>query len=84
MPVELWSDDPELKKQVLADSANGKFPAPPQPNVRSRTGLFSEALTRYLKDGWPQDLRLVHMDADSTSRPAPCSTRSADPCGTAI
>jgi hypothetical protein len=65
MPLELWSDDPELKQQVLADfRRTGIFPAPPQPNVRIEAGLFSEALTRYLKDGWPRDLRLVHMDAD--------------------
>lgn len=32
--------------------------------MRIEPGLFSEALTRYLKDGWPPDLRLVHMDAD--------------------
>ena len=65
LPIELWSDDPELKKQVLADfERTGRFPAPPQPNVRVEAGLFSEALTRYLKDGWPHDLRLVHMDAD--------------------
>lgn len=32
--------------------------------MRIEEGLFSEALTRYLKDDWPRDLRLVHMDAD--------------------
>jgi len=65
MPLELWSGDPELKARVFAEfRRTGKFPAPPQPNVRIEAGLFSEALTRYLKDGWPQDLRLVHMDAD--------------------
>ena len=65
LPLELWSDDPGLKKRVIADfQRTGRFPAPPQPNVRIEPGLFSEALTRYLKDGWPTDLRLVHMDAD--------------------
>jgi len=65
MPAQLWSDDPALKEQVLAEfRRTGKFPPPPQPNVRIEEGLFSEALTRYLKDGWPSDLRLVHMDAD--------------------
>lgn len=65
LPLELWSDDPALKERVLAGfKRTGRFPAPPQPNVRIEAGLFSEALTRYLKDGWPQNLRLVHMDAD--------------------
>jgi hypothetical protein len=46
-----------LKKRVLADfQRTGRFPAPSQLNVRIEPGLFSEALTRYLKDGWPPDL----------------------------
>jgi hypothetical protein len=65
LPLELWSGTPELKQQVLSEfERTGRFPAPPQPNVRIEPGLFSEALTRYLKDGWPPDVRLVHMDAD--------------------
>ena len=65
LPLELWSDMPEQKQHVLGDfQRTGKFPAPPQPNVRIEPGLFSEALPRYLSAGWPNDLRLVHMDAD--------------------
>jgi hypothetical protein len=64
-PVELWADDPVLREKVAADSAVGiPFPAPPQSNVRIESGLFSESLPRFLKDGWPHDLRLVHFDAD--------------------
>jgi len=65
LPIELWSADPDSKKKVLADFARtGQFPAPPQSNVTIETGLFSESLTRFLRGGWPQDLKLVHFDAD--------------------
>jgi hypothetical protein len=65
MPIELWSDDPERKTQVLAEfNRSGHFPKPPQPNVSIEVGLFSESLPRYLRNGWPTDLRLVHFDAD--------------------
>jgi len=64
-PVELWADDPAARDRVIADAARGiSFPPPPQSNVSIESGLFSESLTRYLSQGWPQDLRLVHFDAD--------------------
>jgi hypothetical protein len=64
-PVELWADDPAVREKVVADASAGiPFPAPPQQNVRIHSGLFSESLPRFLKDGWPHDLRLVHFDAD--------------------
>lgn len=72
MPIELWSDTPELARKVLDEFARtGRMPAPPQPNLRIEVGLFSESLPRYLRDGWPHDLLLVHMDADlySSTRP---------------
>lgn len=64
-PVELWADDPKARADVAANAERGvPFPPPPQPNVRIMSGLFSEALPRYLAQGWPSDLRLVHFDAD--------------------
>lgn len=64
-PVELWADHPDARAEIVANAERGiPFPAPPQPNVRIMSGLFSDALTRYLADGWPSDLRLVHFDAD--------------------
>jgi len=64
-PVELWADDPVKRDKVAADAAAGiPFPSPPQPNVKIESGLFSESLPRFLKSGWPHDLRLVHFDAD--------------------
>lgn len=65
LPIELWSADPALKAEVLADHARtGRFPAPPQANLTIESGLFSETLARYLRTGWPHDLKLVHFDAD--------------------
>jgi hypothetical protein len=64
-PVELWADDPVKRSEVADGAAAGiPFPSPPQPNVRIESGLFSESVPRFLKDGWPHDLRLVHFDAD--------------------
>lgn len=64
-PAELWSDDPQAKAQIIAQAARGiAFPAPPQPNVTIYSGLFSETVPQYLKTNSPQDLRLVHFDAD--------------------
>jgi Macrocin-O-methyltransferase (TylF) len=64
-PLELWSDDPIKKQQVLAAFAtSGLFPEPPQHNIRIEAGLFAQSLPRYLQSGWPSDLRLIHFDAD--------------------
>lgn len=64
-PAELWNDDPAKRQQVIDDAARGiSFPSPPQPNVRIESGLFSDALPRFLKDERLDDLRLVHFDAD--------------------
>jgi hypothetical protein len=65
-PIELWSDDPEMRSKIIADLSRGLgFPSPPQPNVEIEPGLFSESVTSYLiKNGWPRDLRLIHFDAD--------------------
>lgn len=64
-PSELWADDPQARAKVIADAVAGiRFPAPPQPNVSIKSGLFAETLTRYLSAGWPHDVRLIHFDAD--------------------
>ena len=64
-PIELWSDDPAKKARVLAQvNETGKFPAPPQENVRIEAGLFSHSVPRFLKNGVPPDVRLIHFDAD--------------------
>ncbi|WP_224407153.1 hypothetical protein [Afifella sp. IM 167] len=64
-PVELWADDPAARRRIAEDAEQGiAFPPPPQKNVRIESGLFAESLSRYLQDGWPADLRLVHFDAD--------------------
>ncbi|MBK5957163.1 hypothetical protein CCR97_02925 [Rhodoplanes elegans] len=64
-PGELWGDDPQARAKVITDAAAGiPFPAPPQPNVSIQSGLFAESLTRYLSGGWPQDVRMIHFDAD--------------------
>jgi len=65
-PVELWADDPQKRREIVANLERGiGFPPPPQPNVSIESGLFSESVTRYLsKNGWPDDLRLIHFDAD--------------------
>lgn len=71
-PVALWDDQPEMRQRIIDDAARGvAFPTPPQPNVRIESGLFSEALPRYLKDERLDDLRLVHFDADlyTSTRP---------------
>jgi hypothetical protein len=65
-PVELWADDPEKRREIVANLERRiGFPPPPQPKVDIEPGLFSESVTRYLaKNGWPRDLRLIHFDAD--------------------
>ncbi|MCG2633042.1 hypothetical protein L6654_41515 [Bradyrhizobium sp. WYCCWR 13023] len=65
-PVELWADEPEKRREIVENLERGiAFPPPPQANVEIESGLFSEAVTRYLiKNGWPSDLRLIHFDAD--------------------
>lgn len=65
-PVELWADEPERRREVVANLERGiTFSRPPQPNVEIESGLFSESVTRYLiRKGWPSDLRLIHFDAD--------------------
>lgn len=71
-PVALWDDQPEIRQKIIDDAARGvAFPKPPQPNVKIESGLFSEALPRFLKDERLDDLRLVHFDADlyTSTRP---------------
>lgn len=64
-PTELWADDPVARAKVMADAERGiHFPEPPQSNVSIMTGLFSETVPLFLKDGWPKDIRLIHFDAD--------------------
>jgi hypothetical protein len=71
-PVALWDDHPEMRQKIIDDAERGMaFPVPPQPNIRIESGLFSEALPRFLRDERLDDLRLVHFDADlyTSTRP---------------
>ena len=64
-PAELWANDPEARSQIIADAKRGgMFPPPPQPNVRIESGLFSDTLPSLISSEPPQNLRLVHFDAD--------------------
>jgi hypothetical protein len=64
-PIELWSDDPVAKGQVLEEvRRSGKFPPPPQPNVSIEVGLFAESVPRFLRHSVPDDIILIHFDAD--------------------
>ena len=64
-PVELWADDPVMKSKVIEQAARGEgFPPPPQRNITIEKGLFSATVPRYLRDGVPPDIRLIHFDAD--------------------
>ncbi|MQX36377.1 TylF/MycF/NovP-related O-methyltransferase [Roseospira navarrensis] len=65
LPLELWRDDPTHREQVLAEfRRTGIWPDLPQPNIRIESGLFAQSLPRFLADGVPQDIRLIHFDAD--------------------
>lgn len=64
-PGELWVDHPEERKIVEAQvQATGVIPQPPQPNVRIHKGLFAHTVPPLLRDGVPNDIRLIHFDAD--------------------
>jgi hypothetical protein len=64
-PSELWSDDPALREKVAEQvRLTGEIPPPPQPNIRIDKGLFAHSVPRFLKDGVPDDIRLIHFDAD--------------------
>lgn len=64
-PIELWSDDPESRARVLEEvQRTGRFPSPPQPNVAIEAGLFAESVPRFLRRGVPDDIMLIHFDAD--------------------
>ena len=64
-PLELWNDYPEQKKEVLARfQRDGIMPHPPQPNIVIEAGLFSESVTRFLHNGVPANICLIHFDAD--------------------
>jgi len=64
-PLELWNAHPEQKPEVLARfRRDGLMPHPPQPNVSIEVGLFSESVPRFLRNGIPNNIRLIHFDAD--------------------
>lgn len=65
LPLELWGKDDAVRERVLAEfRQSGRMPAPPQPNIRIESGLFAQSVPRYLADGMPPDVRLIHFDAD--------------------
>lgn len=64
-PSELWADHPEQRSEVEAELAStGNIPQPPQANIRIHKGLFAHTIPPLLGDGVPQDIRLIHFDAD--------------------
>jgi hypothetical protein len=64
-PFELWTDHPDERPAVAAAVARtGAIPPVPQPNITIHKGLFAHTLPVLLKDGVPQDIRLIHFDAD--------------------
>lgn len=65
LPIELWRGNGDDVEPVLeAFRASGEMPTPPQPNVRIESGLFAQSVPRYLSEGVPADIRLIHFDAD--------------------
>lgn len=65
LPIELWRDGERDVEAVLAEfRRNGEMPDPPQSNVRIESGLFAQSVPRYLSQGVPSDIRLIHFDAD--------------------
>lgn len=64
-PFHLWDDDPELQKKIAERvRLTGEIPQPPQSNVRIEKGLFAHSVPRFLSGGVPEDIRLIHFDAD--------------------
>lgn len=64
-PSELWVDHAEQRPAVEAAIAStGNIPQPPQANIRIHKGLFAHTLPPLLRDGVPDDIRLIHFDAD--------------------
>lgn len=64
-PVELWADDPQTREHVIEEArTRGTFPLPPQKNITIHKGLFAHTVPGYLSSGIPDDIRLIHFDAD--------------------
>ena len=64
-PSELWVDHTELRPGIEVEvKATGNIPQPPQDNIRIHKGLFAHTLPPLLSAGVPQDIRLIHFDAD--------------------
>lgn len=64
-PAELWRDHAEQRAAVEAEVAStGKIPQPPQANILIHKGLFAHTVPTLLRDGVPDDIRLIHFDAD--------------------
>ena len=64
-PKELWvgtSDfDPRMEEDIIK---TGVIPQPPQENIKIHKGLFAHTVPDLLRDGVPDDIRLIHFDAD--------------------
>lgn len=64
-PSELWVDHAEQRAAVEAEVAStNNIPQPPQTNIRIHKGLFAHTVPGLLRDGVPNDIRLIHFDAD--------------------
>lgn len=64
-PSELWADDPQQQNKIAEQvRLTGAFPPPPQSNIYIDKGLFAHSVPRLLSGGVPEDIRLIHFDAD--------------------
>lgn len=64
-PYELWADHADQRSAVEAEVLRtGKIPSPPQANIRIHKGLFAHTVPQLLCNGVPDDIRLIHFDAD--------------------
>jgi hypothetical protein len=64
-PALLWNEYPEEQKKLIDEVKMGKgFPDPPQNNIFIERGLFSTSMPRWIKNGVPDDIILIHFDAD--------------------
>lgn len=64
-PSELWGNQKKIKKKIsLEVKRTGIIPPPPQKNIVIDKGLFAHSVPRFLKNGVPNDIRLIHFDAD--------------------
>ena len=64
-PSELWGNNASILKNIKDEvDRTGNIPKPPQENIIIDKGLFAHSVPRLLEKGVPDDIRLIHFDAD--------------------